>query len=114
MMSAVLKTSPRLARTSAPLSTYAASGYPASTPAPASITTSRPAFARLGTTPGTRATRRSPGKLSRGTPTIIGPPCKFPNVELLQSYLERKEHFTQVATKVQRSDAGAPLLSPGG
>src|SRR5215472_17082008 len=43
-------------------------------PAPASTKTSKPAFVRFGTTTGTSATRRSPGKLSRGTPTIM----KFP------------------------------------
>src|SRR5271166_7033273 len=38
------------------------------------MTTSRPAFLRLGTTAGTRATRRSPGKISRGTPTSMKDP----------------------------------------
>src|SRR5580658_3411689 len=70
-MSAAPKTSTRVRRIFAPLATNSLSGYPASVPAPASTTTSRPAFARLGTTAGTIATRRSPGKLSRGTPTIM-------------------------------------------
>src|SRR5271157_5937609 len=73
-MSAVRKTSARSAMILAPLLTYSVSGYPASTPAAASNTTSRPTFARLGITAGTSATRRSPGKLSRGTPTIMKPP----------------------------------------
>ena len=60
-------------RTLPPFSVNAASGYPASPPAPASTTTSRPAFARFGITMGTSATRRSPGKLSLGTPTITKP-----------------------------------------
>src|SRR5215467_5115786 len=34
--------------------------------------TSKPAFARLGMTEGTSAMRRSPGKISLGTPMIIG------------------------------------------
>src|SRR5438094_5814011 len=38
----------------------------------------RPALARLGITAGTSATRRSPGKLSRGTPMIIDPPGHVP------------------------------------
>src|SRR5271169_2716056 len=38
------------------------------------MTTSRPAFLRLGRTAGTRATRRSPGKISRGTPTSMKNP----------------------------------------
>src|SRR6185312_564842 len=49
-----------------------ASGYPACSPAPASNTTSSPAFASSGTTAGVRATRRSPGYISLGTPTITG------------------------------------------
>src|SRR6516164_7050994 len=43
-------------------------------PAPASTTTSKPAFLRLGMTAGTKATRRSPGKVSRGTPTNMRDP----------------------------------------
>src|SRR2546421_6076076 len=43
-------------------------------PAPASTTISRPSFVKLGITPGTNETRRSPGKLSRGTPTIMQQP----------------------------------------
>jgi hypothetical protein len=35
------------------------------------MTTWKPAFVRLGMTAGTSATRRSPGKLSRGTPMTI-------------------------------------------
>src|SRR5438132_498596 len=43
-------------------------------PAPASTRTSHPAFARVGIEAGMRATRRSPGKVSLGTPTIIAGP----------------------------------------
>src|SRR5579863_5647823 len=57
------------------------------------MTTSRPALARLGITPGTRATRRSPGKLSRGTPTIIGPPCTALDAMFQRKYGERKKAF---------------------
>src|ERR1035437_9502739 len=73
-MSAALKTSARLLRTLAPFAAYSASGKPASMPAPASITTSIPALERLGMTVGTNATRRSPGYVSRGTPTIMNLP----------------------------------------
>src|ERR1700692_4091098 len=58
----------------APFAAYSASGKPAATPAPASTITSMPAFARLGMTMGTSATRRSPGYVSRGTPTIMNLP----------------------------------------
>src|SRR5256714_10807927 len=74
MMSAVRKTSARLGRIFAPLPAYSASVYPASTPAPLSTTASRPSFAKVGSTAGTNETRRSPGKLSRGTPTIMQQP----------------------------------------
>src|SRR5258705_255409 len=37
----------------------------------ATTTAATPAFVRFGMTAGTSATRRSPGKLSRGTPTIM-------------------------------------------
>src|ERR1019366_688390 len=40
--------------------------------------TSMPAFARLGMTAGTSATRRSPGYISRGTPTIMNLPPSGP------------------------------------
>src|SRR2546423_2278218 len=74
MMSAVRKTSARLGRIFAPLPANSASVYPASTPAPLSTTASRPSFAKVGSTAGTNETRRSPGKLSRGTPTIMQQP----------------------------------------
>src|SRR5579863_1044677 len=64
--------------TFAPLAAYSASRNPAATPAPASTITSMPAFARLGMTMGTSATRRSPGYVSRGTPTIIQLPPSSP------------------------------------
>src|SRR5215469_8314020 len=73
-MSAARKTSARLPPIFAPLETCAAAGWPAPTPAPGSTKASSPAVVRFGTTTGTNATRRSPGKLSRGTPTIM----KFP------------------------------------
>src|SRR5580658_7876931 len=38
------------------------------------MTTSKPAFARLVIAAGTSATRRSPGKLSLGTPMTMQPP----------------------------------------
>src|SRR5579864_971559 len=62
----------------APLAAYSASGKPAAAPAPASTINSRPALARLGMTMGTSATRRSPGYVSRGTPTIIALPPSGP------------------------------------
>src|SRR5580704_11070648 len=75
-MSAFANTSARSGIIFTPLAAYSASGKPAATPAPASMMTSTPAFARLGMTMGTSATRRSPGYVSRGTPTIIElPPC---------------------------------------
>src|SRR5271157_590021 len=52
----------------APAAVYAASGYREAAPAPASTTTSTPAFVRCWTTSGTRATRFSPGLTSVGTP----------------------------------------------
>ena len=55
----------------APFSVYALSGNPASAPASVSTRTSSDAFASDGSTPGTSATRRSPGNGSRGTPTIM-------------------------------------------
>ena len=71
MISAVAKTSARAGRILAPRAVYSESGNPAFAPAPASTTTSRPALARMGTTAGTIATRRSPGKISRGIPMIM-------------------------------------------
>src|SRR6202166_3716096 len=77
-MSAEANTCARSAMIFAPLAAYSASGKPAAAPAPASTITSRPAFARLGMTAGTSATRRSPGYVSRGTPTIMKLPPSGP------------------------------------
>ena len=53
--------------TVAPASVKARSGKAASWPAPAWTTTSQPAAANRLATSGTRATRRSPGRVSVGT-----------------------------------------------
>src|SRR5690349_4651989 len=71
MMSAAANNCARSTMIFAPLAAYSASGKPAAAPAPASTMTSIPALTRLGMTMGTSATRRSPGYVSRGTPTII-------------------------------------------
>ena len=65
-----LRTHPRASR-SLPGSAYAASGNPAASPAPRSMTTSMPSFFNAGRTAGTMATRRSPGNVSVGTPSFI-------------------------------------------
>ena len=57
--------------TVAPAVRYAASSWPLPRPAPDSTTTSVPALVSLPTASGTSATRRSPGTVSRGTPTFI-------------------------------------------
>ena len=55
----------------APAVRYASSSCPLPVPAPDSTTTSVPAFVSFATASGTSATRRSPGTVSRGTPTFI-------------------------------------------
>src|SRR6267378_1576168 len=57
----------------APTSMYAASLKKAEVPAPASIETCRPALTSPRAASGTSATRRSPARLSFGTPTFIMP-----------------------------------------
>ena len=64
------KTSSRLP-VRAPRSVNAASGYPARSPAPDSITTSKPALVSWGSAVGESATRVSPARFSRGTPTTM-------------------------------------------
>src|SRR5712671_4903339 len=54
----------------APRLTYWSSGNPASAPADSSTTTPAPSFASASQVRGTSATRRSPGKVSRGTPMV--------------------------------------------
>src|SRR4051812_32311205 len=54
-----------------PASPYASSGKEAAAPAPGSTTTSKPAAASFPAVSGTSATLRSPGAVSRGTPTLI-------------------------------------------
>src|SRR5712691_10327210 len=57
--------------TCAPASTKAESSYVAASPAPGSTRISKPLCTRRSTTSGTRATLRSPGAVSLGTPTFI-------------------------------------------
>src|SRR4051812_2483500 len=54
-----------------PACTYASSGNEAAAPAPCSRVTSNPAAVSFPTVSGTRATLRSPGAVSRATPTLI-------------------------------------------
>ena len=54
-----------------PASVYASSGNEAASPAPGSTTISKPAAASFPAVSGTRATLRSPGAVSRATPTLI-------------------------------------------
>src|SRR4051794_27529438 len=54
-----------------PACTYASSGNEAASPAPGSTVTSKPAAVSFPTVSGTRATLRSPGAVSRATPTLI-------------------------------------------
>src|SRR3954471_14485976 len=68
-MSADEKTASRGA-SDAPAASYALDGKPAATPASRSTTTSRPAFFKAAAAAGIRATRFSPGHVSRGTPTF--------------------------------------------
>ena len=68
-MSALLKTS---SSRRAPFLSYSTSKNPADSPAPDWTVTSKLALVSLGTSSGTRATRRSFGTVSFGTLTIIG------------------------------------------
>src|SRR5664280_92529 len=58
----------------APASSYAASGKAAAVPASCSTRISSPAALSLARASGTSATRRSPGKVSLGTPTFMWAP----------------------------------------
>src|SRR5664279_5893953 len=58
----------------APASTYAASGKAAAVPASCSTRISSPAALSLARASGTSATRRSPGRVSLGTPTFMWAP----------------------------------------
>src|ERR1700675_1996694 len=67
------------------------------------MTTSSPALARLGITEGTSATRRSPGKVSRGTPTIMKLP-PVPNTRTAVGNYKRARRFVrQISTRGQPS-----------
>ena len=59
--------------TSAPLSAKAASLYPAASPAPCSTSTRAPALSSGASAAGLMATRRSPSRRSRTTPTVNPP-----------------------------------------
>ena len=61
-MSDCEKRSARSGNILAPLAAYSASGYPASAPASAFNHDFKSGFRQSGITPGTNATRRSPGK----------------------------------------------------
>src|SRR6267378_5489612 len=58
--------------TLAPAALYASSGKNAADPAPRSMRTSKPPFVRRPATSGVRATRRSLGVISFGTPIFMG------------------------------------------
>ena len=110
MQSAVAYTSSRVARV-APASSKALSGKEAATPAPRSTTTSTPAALRRPSASGTRATRRSPGRVSRGTPTFMRAPG---GLERWGNGANTTEAAGFTRARVPPACAGRAVLAGGG
>src|SRR4051812_27469086 len=94
-----------------PACTYASSGNEAASPAPRSTVTSKPAAVSFPTVSGTRATLRSPGAVSRATPTLIAANSKQVHTLAPRGALL---HPPRAAAAVPRGDARVVRLAAAG